>query len=81
MFALTEESAAANFVFAEDDGRTLGCQVVEVPTFGFFQEKIDLTAHVDRDLIVNVLLKSRSRSLKTEWRFNALKLDYQLPAV
>ena len=81
VFALTEESAAANFIFAEEDGRPLRCKTAEVPGFGFFQEKFDLTARVDRDLIVNIEIKSRNRSIETKWRFNSLKLDYQLPVV
>lgn len=78
-FALVEDDLAANLVFSDGEGSILG--YLNVPTFGFFREKIEIRARVDRSLILSVQARSLNRSVRTtkEWQYNALRVDYQLP--
>jgi Molecular chaperone len=84
-FALVEDCFTANFVFADgnigDQSSTLG--YLDIPTFGFFQEKIILETMVDKNLILQVKGKSQSRSGLTEkiWNYPKLQLDYNLPRI
>lgn len=78
-FALVEDSNTANFIFSDKNLRILG--YMNVPSFGFFQEKIDLEAYIDRDLILKVRSKSQRRSKRysEEWVYPGTKLYYRLP--
>lgn len=78
-FALTEDSKTANFIFADENMRILG--YLHVPSFGFFKEKIDLTARINSDLVCKVIARSQCRSKRyTEiWEYSALRFVYQLP--
>lgn len=78
-FAVVEDTPTANFIFSDLNGKSLG--YLNVPSFGFFKEKIDLNCHVDSDLIFNVDAKSqrRSDSSSRTWAYTGLRLNYQLP--
>jgi molecular chaperone DnaK len=78
-FALVEDEPAANLVFSDGEERVLG--YLNVPAFGFFREKIEVSAQIDRDLILRVKARSLNRTARTtrEWHYNALRVDYQLP--
>lgn len=78
-FALVEDSSTANFIFSEGNGQRVGS--LNVPTFGFFREKIELKTNITEDLILRVVARSQSRSEKTqiEWEYTNLKFNYQLP--
>jgi len=78
-FALVEDEQAANLVFADGEMHILGYLVV--PAFGFFREKIAVSARIDEDLILRIEARSRNRSERTttRWSYDRLRLDYQLP--
>ncbi len=78
-FALVEDERVANLIFSDGDGQMLGS--LDVPAFGFFREKIDVRAHVDPDLTLRIEAKSMNRSscTTTEWNYDFLRLDYELP--
>ncbi len=79
VFALVEDDPAASLVFADGSGGTLG--YLNVPSFGFFREKIEVCAEIDRDLILHIQARSMNRSARTtrEWVYNGLRVNYQLP--
>jgi molecular chaperone DnaK len=79
-FALVEDSKTANFIFSDANRRILGR--LNVPSFGFFREKIDLQSRIDRDLVLRVTARSAQRSERytEEWRYPGPRLHYQLPA-
>ncbi|WP_353733676.1 Hsp70 family protein [Syntrophothermus sp.] len=79
IFALVEDEPAANLIFADDEGNTLG--YINVPAFGFFREKIEVKAQIDRDLILHIQARSMNRSSRTtqKWHYDSLRMDYQLP--
>ncbi|MHB8183706.1 MAG: Hsp70 family protein [Candidatus Desulforudaceae bacterium] len=78
-FAMTEDELAANLVFSDEEGRLLG--YLNVPAFGFFREKIEVRARIDKSLILSVEARSLNRSARTtrQWRYSGLRVDYQLP--
>lgn len=78
-FALVEDDPAASLVFSDGGGQILG--YLNVPAFGFFREKIEVRAQVDRDFILRVEARSLNRSTRTtrEWHYDALRVDYRLP--
>lgn len=78
-FALVEDEPAANLIFADDTGKVLG--YMSVPAFGFFHEKIEVKAQIDKDLIFHVYARSLNRSSKTakEWQYDSLNMEYKLP--
>lgn len=78
-FGLIEDSNTASFIFTDHRKNALG--YLEVPAFGFFQEKINLETHVDKDLIFWAKAKSNNRSDEYErkWSYSSMALDYYLP--
>lgn len=78
-FALVEDEPAANFIFADDRGNTLG--YMNVPTFGFFREKIEVRPRIDENLVLHVRTRNLNKSSRTarEWCYESLRMDYQLP--
>lgn len=80
-FALVEDSSTANFVICDENGRNIG--YLNVPSFGFFREKIPLIVAIDNNMIFQVTARSQERAEITRqgWRFAGLRLDYQLPVV
>lgn len=78
-FALVEESTTANFTFSDKNLKTLG--YLNIPTFGFFKEKINIETIIDKDLILRVTGKSQSRAKETSrtWSFGRVLLNYELP--
>jgi molecular chaperone DnaK len=78
-FALVEDDPAASLVFSDGEGRILG--YLNVPAFGFFREKILVSAQVDPDQILRIRARSTSRSeeMAEEWCYSSLRLDYRLP--
>lgn len=79
-FALVEDSSTANFIFSDQNRHILG--YMNVPAFGFFQEKIDLEAIIDKDLVFRVTARSQHRSDRYtgEWSYPGPALYYRLPA-
>ncbi len=79
-FALVEDSPTANFIFSDGNGTHLG--YMNVPAFGFFREKIEVTAAIDSNLILEVVARSQKRSTGTtqRWNYDKLRFNYQLPA-
>lgn len=78
-FALVEDEPAANLIFADGRGNMFG--YLNVPAFGFFREKIDVQAQIDRDLILHIQARSMNRSSRTtrNWHYDSLMMEYQLP--
>lgn len=83
-FAITDSSETAQFVFA---GSTdiLALQTrfktLDIPAYGFLQEKINVTTSVDENLVFRLEAKSdrKSRNEKMEWKYENLKCYYKLP--
>jgi molecular chaperone DnaK len=77
--ALVEDSSTANLIFANGDRTILG--YLNVPSFGFFQEKIYLDVLIDRDFVFRVTARSGQRSSRYEerWKYPGPLLTYILP--
>lgn len=52
---------------------------IEVPSYRFLQETVELKAEITEDLIFRVSLKSRMRSRGNVWEYGKLKLSYSIP--
>ena len=52
---------------------------IEVPSYRFLQETIELNAEITEDLIFRVSLKSRMRARGNVWEYGKLKLSYSIP--
>lgn len=84
-FAITDASECAQFVFdGSPDIRALQTRfrTLDVPAYGFLQEKIEVTTSVDENLVFRLEAKSdrRSRNNKMEWEYENLKCYYKLPS-
>ncbi|SMF33560.1 Hsp70 family protein [Paenibacillus barengoltzii] len=78
-FAIVEDTDTAHFIFTDSSGNVL--EYVHVPTFGFFQEQVDVKLTVDENQVFRFLARSQKRSDKyaVEWHYTSPKLIYQLP--
>jgi len=78
-FAIVEDTDTAHFIFADSFGNVL--EYVHVPTFGFFQEQVDVRLSVDPNQVLKFVARSQKRSEKFEvvWQYSSPKLIYQLP--
>jgi molecular chaperone DnaK len=78
-FAIVEDTDTANVIFTNDNNSFY--HYCHVPTFGFFQEEIDIEVTADQDQILHFAAKSRRRSSKTRqvWKYPSPKLAYKLP--
>ena len=84
-FAITDSSEYAQFVFdGSPDIRALQSRfrTLDVPAYGFLQEKIEVTTTVDENLVFRLEAKSdrRSPTDKMEWEYENLKCYYKLPS-
>jgi molecular chaperone DnaK len=79
-FAIVEDTDTANFIFTDSYGNVL--EYVHVPTFGFFQEPVDIHLSVDNNMVFRFLARSQKRSEKyeVEWLYTSPKIVYKLPA-
>lgn len=79
VFALVEEDPTACLVFADDRNNILGH--MNVPAFGFFEEKIIINTNIDKDFILHVQAVSTNRSENTVryWQCSDLRVNYCLP--
>ena len=81
-FAITDSSEAAQFVFdGSPDIRALQdrFKTLEVPSYGFLQEKILVKTYVDNNIIFRLEAKSDKRNASMEWHYDNLKCYYKLP--
>lgn len=81
-FAITDSSEYAQFVFdGSQDIRELPdrCKTLDVPAYGFLQEKILVTTSVDENLVFRFEAKSDRKSEVMEWKYENLKCYYRLP--
>ena len=78
-FAMVEDDPTASLIFSDGENRILGH--LSVPAFGFFKEKIQVDARIDRNLVLKIQARSLNRSTRTlrEWQYSALRVDYLLP--
>jgi molecular chaperone DnaK len=78
-FAIVEDTDTAHFIFSDPYGNIL--EYVHVPTFGFFQEQVDIKLTVDQDHVFKFVARSQKRSEKyeVEWHFTSPKITYELP--
>lgn len=78
-FALVEDSNTANFIFAYKSGEILG--YMNVPSMGFFKEKIDLVCEIGPDMVLEVKAKSQNRSPRysERWYYPGPRIFYKLP--
>ncbi|WP_419879600.1 Hsp70 family protein [Brevibacillus centrosporus] len=78
-FAIVEDTDTAHFIFTDSHENVL--EYVHVPTFGFFQEQVDVKLTVDQNQVLRFVARSRKRSDKyeVEWHYTSPKLIYQLP--
>lgn len=84
-FAITDSSECAQFVFdGSPDIRALQnrFKTLDVPVYGFLQEKIEVKTIVDENLVFRLEAKSdrKSRNEKMEWEYENLKCYYKLPS-
>lgn len=83
-FGLTDRTEEARFVFSgskDIDESDLRYRSLTVPAYRFLQEKLLITASVDRDLVfsVNVGSTMRPDSFGRIWTYENLKCCYGLP--
>lgn len=80
-FGLIEDSDTASFIFADSYGNTLGH--LDVPAFGFFQEKIVLETFVDENLVFRADARSSNHGEEyaNSWLYSGMALDYELPVI
>lgn len=83
-FGITDLSKEVQFVFdGTEDIRNLQdrYRTLEVPSYRFLQEIIDVSASVDENLIFTVEAKSSMKPTKNEkiWQYANLKFYYKLP--
>ena len=83
-FGITDTTETAQFVFdGSEDIRKLQSRfrTLEIPSYGFLQEKIDVTASVDENLVFNVRAKSdrKDHTQQMNWQYENLKCYYKLP--
>lgn len=84
-FAITDSSDFAQFAFAGSPD-ILSMQsrfrTLEVPSYGFLQEKIEVATSVDEDLVFRVTAKSdrKDRKESVTWEYENLKCYYKLPS-
>lgn len=81
-FAITDSSEAAQFVFdGSPDIRALKdrFKTLEIPAYGFLQEKIFVKTFVDKNLVFRLEANSDRRNVLMEWHYDNLKCYYKLP--
>lgn len=81
-FAITDSSEYAQFIFdGSPDIRSMQyrCKTLDVPAYGFLQEKIEVTAEVDENLVFHISAKSDRRTETMSWEYENLKCYYRLP--
>ena len=82
-FAITDSSESAQFVFdGSPDIASMQsrCKTLDVPSYGFLQEKIEVTTEVDENLVFRLTAKSdrKSRNEQMTWEYENLKCYYKL---
>lgn len=84
-FGVVDTTEQARFVFAsrEVDGKVSSedFKTLNLPNYGFLQEKIIVDAAIDSDLIFTVTAKSdmQPKDYRRIWKYDKLKFYYQLP--
>ena len=80
-FGLVEDSDTASFIFADSYGNMLGH--LDVPAFGFFQEKIVLEIFIDENLVFRADARSSNhgKEYANSWLYSGMAFDYELPVV
>ena len=83
-FGLTDTSKEARFVFSgspDIDASSEKYRTLEVPSYRFIEEQIEVMATVDSDMVFKVLAGStmRGREYQRVWEFPQLKCYYKLP--
>jgi molecular chaperone DnaK len=88
-FGLVEDSQNAHFIFMESvdnapsdlesERRTIG--YLNVPSYGFLFEPIELSFQIDKDLLFKVTAKSKNMAQTDSktWEFDKIRLSYKLP--
>lgn len=83
-FGLTDTSKEARFVFAgspDINASSEKYRTLEVPSYRFIEERIDVKASVDDDMVFRVMAGSsmRSSEYRRVWEYPQLKCYYKLP--
>ena len=83
-FGIVDTSQEARFIFsgsADIDQSSEKYKALEVPSYRFLQEQINVQAVVDKNLIFRVLAGSTMRpaEFKRIWEYPNLKCYYKLP--
>ncbi len=83
-FGIVDTSKQARFVFCgspDIDEASDKYKVLEIPSYSFLQEQIEVTAFVDSDMVLRVIARSnmRSREYQRIWEYPRLKCYYRLP--
>ena len=82
-FSLTEDSPDAHFIITNGDGRIV-YDKMNTPTKGFLQERLEVTAEIDKDQIANI--KIHNNTVADELKDSKIKIHnltfyYDLSAI
>lgn len=82
-FSLTEDSPDAHFIITNGDGRIV-YDKMNIPTKGFLQERLEVTAEIDKDQIANI--KIHNNTVADELKDSKIKIHnltfyYDLSAI
>lgn len=77
---ITDMSEEARLILT-DENHFLDRKVISIPTYRFLQEKIELEAVIDVNLVFKISAKSNYKTEKFRkwWEYSNLKFYYQLP--
>ncbi|MCD8378040.1 MAG: hypothetical protein LUB59_04540, partial [Candidatus Gastranaerophilales bacterium] len=83
-FGIVDTSKEARFIFGgspDIEKSSERFRTLEVPSYSFLQEQIEVQAFVDNDMIFRVLAGStmRSKEYQRVWEYPQLKCYYKLP--
>lgn len=83
-FGIVDTRKEARFIFSgspDIDKSSEKYKVLEIPTYQFLNETIDLIAFVDRDLVFTVVAGSsfKPKSYRRVWQYLKLKTYYKFP--
>lgn len=83
-FGIIDTSKQARFVFCgspDIDESSDKYKVLEIPTYNFLQEQIEVKAFVDADMVLQVIAGStmRTKDYQRIWEYSRLKCCYKLP--
>lgn len=83
-FGIVDTSKEARFVFCgspDIDASSERYKTLEIPSYSFLQEQIEIKAVVDSDMVLKVLAGStmRTKEYQRIWEYPQLKCYYRLP--